>query len=109
MTVTEAHLALLSSRIAETIHPERIILFGSHARGDAAPDSDVDLLVIVPESFSDRERWPKMQAIRKAIAHIRCSKDILLYSRDEVEQWRRSWNHVVAVALREGRVIYGGP
>lgn len=108
MTITEADMAAMSARIAETVHPERIILFGSRARGDAAPDSDVDLLVIVPEGFSGAQRWRMMQTIRKSIARIRCSKDILLYSRDEVEQWRSSLNHVVATALREGKVLYYG-
>lgn len=106
MTITEADLAAMSARIVETVRPKQIILFGSHARGDAAPDSDVDLLVIVPDGFIGSQRWRMMQSIRKAIVRIRCSKDILLYSRDEVEHWRSSLNHVVANAIREGKVIY---
>ncbi|MEO5329174.1 MAG: nucleotidyltransferase domain-containing protein [Magnetococcus sp. THC-1_WYH] len=108
MTITDADLSTMSARIVETVHPERIILFGSYARGDAASDSDVDLLVIVPGGFSGSQRWQMMQTIRKAVARVRCSKDILLYSRDEVERWRSSRNHVVANALREGKVIYEG-
>ena len=37
----------LADKIAREFHPEKIILFGSHARGDAGPDSDVDLMVII--------------------------------------------------------------
>ncbi|MBF0462214.1 MAG: nucleotidyltransferase domain-containing protein, partial [Magnetococcales bacterium] len=51
MTITEAKLTTMSGRIVETIHPERIILFGSHARGEAGPHSDVDLLVITTETY----------------------------------------------------------
>ncbi|MBF0625275.1 MAG: nucleotidyltransferase domain-containing protein [Magnetococcales bacterium] len=108
MTITETHLAAMVRAIVTAVQPERIILFGSLARGDAEPDSDVDLLVIVTDGFSGSQRWQMMQTIRKAIARIRCSKDILLYSRDEVERWRSSLNHVVATALREGKVIHEG-
>lgn len=109
VTLTETDLNAMSTCIAEMIHPERIILFGSHARGEATQDSDVDLLVIVPEGFAKQERWQKLQAIRKATACFRCSKDILLYSHSEVEQWKNSLNHVVANALREGRLLYERP
>lgn len=108
MTITHADFDTMRVRIVETVHPEQIILFGSHARGDAGPHSDVDLLVIVSQSFSGSQRWQMMQIIRKAIVHVRCSKDILLYSRDEVERWRGSLNHVVSTALREGKILYEG-
>ena len=91
---------------AKAIHPEQIILFGSHARGHASTDSDIDLLIITSKGFSGSQRWKMMQSIRKSIARIRCPKDILLYSRDEVERWRTSLNHVVATALREGKILY---
>ena len=42
-----------SIRVVEEFAPQRVILFGSHARGDATPDSDVDLLVIMPTKKSD--------------------------------------------------------
>ena len=106
MTISENDLVSMSALIAETVHPEQIILFGSQARGEAGQDSDVDILVIVREGFAKQERWQKLQAIRKAMVSTRCSKDILLYSVDEVERWRSSLNHVVANALREGRVLY---
>ncbi|MBF0109083.1 MAG: nucleotidyltransferase domain-containing protein [Magnetococcales bacterium] len=108
MTISDTELIFMGACIAEAIHPDRIILFGSQARGDAGPDSDVDLLVIVSRHFSNAQRWQMMQTIRKAITGVRCSKDILLYHRDEVERWRSSINHVVATALREGKVIYEG-
>ncbi|MBF0612269.1 MAG: nucleotidyltransferase domain-containing protein, partial [Magnetococcales bacterium] len=78
MSITAADLSTMSTWIVEAVHPEKIILFGSHARGDETSDSDVDLLVIVSKNFNGSERWQMMQSIRKAIARIRCSKDILV-------------------------------
>ena len=48
MSSTQKHVRLLAQRIAEKFKPEKIILFGSHAYGDPRPDSDIDLLVILP-------------------------------------------------------------
>jgi uncharacterized protein len=46
--VVQKAIEQMVRRIVEQFHPERVILFGSHARGDAGPDSDVDLLVVMP-------------------------------------------------------------
>ena len=88
MTITNAELAAMSSCIAENIHPERIILFGSLARGEANEDSDIDLLVVVTEEFEGRSRWHELEKIRNLLASFPMAKDILLYSRDEVARWR---------------------
>ncbi|MBF0179126.1 MAG: nucleotidyltransferase domain-containing protein [Magnetococcales bacterium] len=109
MIITDAELAAMIARIAEAIHPERIILFGSHARGEADENSDLDLLVVVDEDFSNRSRWRELQRIRKLVASFPMSKDIMLYSRDEVARWRDSANHIIAHVLREGRLLYERP
>lgn len=106
MTITNADLAAMSTRIAETIHPERIILFGSLARGEANEDSDIDLLVVVDEGFEERSRWRELEKIRDMIASFPMPKDILLYSRDEVTRWHHSTNHIIAHALQEGTPLY---
>ncbi|HSS51939.1 MAG TPA: nucleotidyltransferase domain-containing protein, partial [Thermoanaerobaculia bacterium] len=62
-------------RIVSQFHPEKIILFGSHARGDAGPDSDVDLLIVMPYLGSRRE---KQVEIRLALKSIRIPKDIVV-------------------------------
>ncbi|MEO5372001.1 MAG: nucleotidyltransferase domain-containing protein [Magnetococcus sp. DMHC-1] len=95
--------------IVDAVQPEQIILFGSMARGDATVESDIDLLVVEREGFATRSRWQELQTIRKAIKRFRISKDILVYSQDEVRQWRSSLNHVVAIALREGQLLYERP
>ena len=94
--------------VAREAHPEAIILFGSHAAGVAGPESDVDFLVVEKEPFGpNRDRRREMTRLWKALAGFSVAKDILLYSREEVEHWRDARNHVIARALREGKLLYG--
>ena len=90
--------------------PERIILFGSHATGAVTPDSDLDLLVVETKRFDEKNsRRKELTRLLKAIAGFRIPIDILLYSQDEVERWEHSINHVIARAIREGKVVYERP
>lgn len=108
--VTDALLEEMVRTIVDEADPEQVILFGSHARGSATSDSDVDLLVIKSESFENGElRYNEGIRLYNALSHFNVPKDILVYSRERVEYWRDSLNHVVARALREGRVLYGRP
>ena len=94
--------------IVSEVAPETIILFGSRARGDARPDSDVDLLVVETEPFSpQRSRRKEAARLYMALRGLAVSKDILLYSREEFDHWKNSLNHVVGRACREGRVLHG--
>lgn len=93
--------------IVEEVGPRRVYLFGSYARGSQTADSDIDLLVVEDQEFGPvRNRWSELQRIRKALRSFRIPKDILVYSRDEFEKWEGSVNHVVAHAVREGRLLY---
>ena len=105
--VSDALLDQMVKKIVEEVDPEQVILFGSRARGDARAGSDVDLVVVESEPFG-RERSKRLEAARlyRTLAGFSVSKDILVYSRDEVDYWRDSLNHVLARALREGRVLY---
>ncbi len=93
-------------RIVAQFHPEKIVLFGSHARGMGGPDSDVDLLVVMPVSSSGRE---KAIEIGVAVHDIPISKDIVVVT-PEAFEWRQ---HVVGTieypAAREGKVLYARP
>jgi predicted nucleotidyltransferase len=94
--------------IVREVDPLAIILFGSYARDDARPDSDVDLLVIAREPFGPgRSRIKEAARLYRALGDVPASKDLLLYSQEEVEGWRNTRNHVVARAYREGRLLYG--
>jgi len=87
--------------------PERIILFGSRARGDAGEESDLDLLIVQAEEASvHRSRWEELRRLRQALRGLRVAKDLLLYRPHEFDYWRDSLNHVVGRAVREGIVLY---
>ena len=93
--------------IVREVDPETIILFGSRARGDARPDSDVDLLVVETEPFSvQRSRRLETMKLYRALINWPISKDLLVYSRDEFDKWKTSLNHVVGRASREGRILH---
>lgn len=94
--------------IVREADPEAIILFGSRARGEAGADSDVDLLIIEREPFGPgRSRIREAARLYHALRYVPASKDLLVYSRDEFQRWKEALNHVVANAVREGRLLYG--
>ena len=96
--------------IVREADPESIILFGSRARGEAGPESDVDLLVVEREPFgAGRSRIREATRLYMALRHVPVATDLLLYSHDEVEHWKGSLNHVIGRAWREGRVLHGRP
>ena len=105
--VSDDMLQQMARVIVHEVEPERIILFGSHARGEARPGSDVDLLVIEQEPFGKlRSRRREAALLWRALARFPVPKDILVYSRQEAAEWNDSPSHIVAQALREGRVLY---
>jgi len=99
----EALLAEAVRCLVDAVDPDRIILFGSRARGDSGPDSDLDLLIVKASDAPPHIR--DVQAYR-ALSGLGASKDVLWYTPEEVEDWAGVCNHVVARALREGKVIY---
>ena len=108
--VTDELLDQMVRAIVEAVDPEQVILFGSRARGDAREASDVDLVVVESEPFG-KTRSRRLEAVRlwQALSSFVVPKDILVYSLDEVALWRDSLNHVLAQALREGKVLYERP
>ncbi len=107
MTEADSLLKDVVSATVGAVDPERIILFGSRARGDARPDSDLDLLVVEREPFSEsRSRQQELKRVRRALWQFRVPIDVLIYSSDEVEEWRTSPHHVIGRSLREGVTLY---
>ncbi|MBF0163262.1 MAG: nucleotidyltransferase domain-containing protein [Magnetococcales bacterium] len=107
MTLTDSDLTAMVCGIVAEVQPELVILFGSHARGDAGSNADVDLLVIEAEPFTtSRSRFQEIARLERAMGSIPVATDILVYSLDEVQLLKSSRNHVVARALREGKVLH---
>lgn len=100
---TEQDISEMVSRIVEAVHPEQVILFGSYAKGNEGPDSDVDLLVIERQITSRRAEFKK---IWQALRGILIPKDILVYSAQEIEKWKTTPSHVIGNALQHGKVMY---
>jgi uncharacterized protein len=89
-------------RIAAAAPGARVILFGSHARGDAGPDSDVDLLVIEPRVD---DRFAEIVRLQRVLAPLRLPADVIVVSEEHVEEWGDVQSTMVHEALREGRVL----
>jgi predicted nucleotidyltransferase len=90
-------------RIVAAVDPDKIILFGSRARGDAKPDSDYDILILAP---SELPRWKRPLPARLALAGLGVAKDIVWWTAQEAEDWRNVNSHFITTALREGRVLH---
>lgn len=91
-------------RLGEALHPERIYLFGSRARGAAPPDSDYDLLVVV--SAWDLPGYRRDQLACRALRGVGAAKDVLVLTRAEFEARRAVRCSLPATAEREGALIY---
>jgi uncharacterized protein len=91
------------SRIVSRFHPDKIILFGSHARGDAGPDSDVDLLVVMAVEGSRRERSVEIGVV---LHDIPLAKDIVVVTPSDIEKRQDIPGTLIRPALQEGKVLY---
>lgn len=108
--VTDDTLREMVETIVRAVNPERIVLFGSRAKGTAGPGSDVDLLIVEDQPFGPGHgRRRELANLSRLLARFPVAKDILVFSRDEVEHWKCSLNHVIGRALREGRLLHARP
>ena len=102
-TPSEAHVRAAVERIVEAADPLRVVVFGSYARGEAAPGSDLDLLVVLPHV---EHRRAATVALRRALADLAVAKDVVVTSADEARRRADSPWHIVGLALRQGREVY---
>ena len=105
MTELEIMHALdeMVQRIVGRFHPDRIILFGSHAKGGATGDSDVDLLVVMPV---DSARRSKANEIDLVLADRIVPVDLIVVTPDQFERQKDVIGTLVREAVREGKVVY---
>jgi predicted nucleotidyltransferase len=104
MTVASSKTIAEAVRLlVEAGHPEKIILFGSQARGDVGEDSDLDFLVVLP---TVNDRRAEMVRLRQALSPIRMPIDVLVYSSRDVDDWGHVIGHILYEALTEGKVLH---
>jgi predicted nucleotidyltransferase len=101
--LSEEILQKIIDRVVEVAQPEKIILFGSAARGEMSRNSDVDLLVIKRGKFHQGrltgEIYMNLHGVGQAV-------DIILVTPEQVERYRNKHFFVIAPALREGKEVY---
>lgn len=100
---TDKTIQTMVRRIVDRFDPEQIILFGSHARGTAGPDSDVDLLVVMKGADTN---WRRVLAIRLALHDIRAAKDIVVTTPEAFARRKEIPGTIEHPAAQEGRVLY---
>jgi len=93
----------LVQRIIEEVHPLRILLFGSTVRGEMGPDSDIDLLVIMPNGSHRRQI---AQLLYQKIRGIKVPFDILVATPSDLEKHKDNIGLIYKTILLEGREIY---
>ena len=101
--VREEILQEIVRRIVAAVQPQKIILFGSAARQEMGPDSDLDLLVIK----SCRNRRETARRIRRRLIGIGVPKDIIVATPEDIERYKDTIGLIYRPALRDGKVLYG--
>ena len=91
-------------RLVEAYRPERIYLFGSHARGDAGPHSDLDLLVVVPDDAPPEHRRSRLAY--EALGGTGTAADVLVCTRSYFDARRHLKASLPGTVLREGRLLH---
>ena len=96
----------LVRRIIAVAHPLRIILFGSAARGDMGPDSDLDVLVVMPDGTHRRRT---AQEIYRNMWGFGFAKDIVVVTESDVQEYGSNPYMIIKNVLEEGRELYHAP
>lgn len=98
--ITQEQINILINRITNLFHPQKIILFGSYANGTFNNESDLDLLIIKDNNL------PARYMVRKALADLNISLDIILKTSEEFEKYKDVIGTIIYPANKFGKVIY---
>ena len=90
-------------RVVETANPNKIILFGSAQRGDMGPNSDLDILVVMPPGIHRRKT---ARSIYRNLIGVGFATDIIVVTEEDIEQYKDNLGLVIKPALEEGKVLY---
>ena len=100
----DATLRDIVDRLVEAYDPERVYLFGSHARGEAGPDSDYDLLVIVRDDAPPERRRSRLAY--EVLRGTGVAVDVIVCARDYFERRRQVRTSLSAIVEREGKLLH---
>jgi predicted nucleotidyltransferase len=103
MHLSQAIIDELVQRIVGVVHPLRIILFGSAARGDMRPDSDIDVLIVMPENVHRRRT---AQDVHERLFGFPMPVDVLVATPEDLRKHKDNIGLVYHRVLREGKEIY---
>lgn len=102
--ILDPRLAEVVRRLVRAYEPERIYLFGSHARGTAGPDSDYDLLVVVPDDAPPERRRGRLAY--EVLWGTGTAADVVVWTRSQFEGRVHLAASLPATVLREGRLLH---
>jgi uncharacterized protein len=102
--IAEALIAEAGCRLAVAAPDAQVVLFGSHARGEAHSHSDVDFLVVEPKVANEAE---DSMRLHRTLRDLRMPADVVVVSRDYADRWREVRGGLVHAALSQGRVLAG--
>ena len=105
MAERAAYIEPIVAQVVDAVRPTRVVLFGSHARGDARSDSDVDLLVIMPDGTDRREVTRTLYTLRSGELDV-CPVDFVVTTESHFEQYRNQIGTIYPTIAREGRELY---
>jgi uncharacterized protein len=103
MTSDQKIINRLVRRIIKLVHPLRIILFGSAAKGTMHPDSDIDLLIVMKEGVHRRKT---AQFLYDVLDHVSRPFDILVATPSDLEKYKNHVGLIYRTILKEGKEVY---
>ena len=101
--IEEQAIRRVAEHIGRQADAERVVLFGSYARGEATEHSDVDLLVIAP---SDLPRFKRSRALYQSLCPYPFAMDLLVYTPEEIKKAQQSPLSFISTAMRESKTVY---
>jgi len=104
--IEEGLIEYIARTIVEQCNPRRVVLFGSYARGDAGPGSDLDIFV---EMETPLDYFDRAIAIDALFGMHEWPMDIIVYTPEEVKQWTGQVGTMLSYVEQEGRTLYERP
>lgn len=101
--ITTETIEEITQLLVDKFHPEKVILFGSHASGGADEDSDVDLLVVADTNLLPQDRFPEASRL---LADYPYAFDVIIKTPEEYQRLRKAVNNIVYFADKYGRAVY---